>query len=315
MKEKAPVTSCFGERETMKTDEIVLLAKTDGSPVFRMYHSGAQPGHRPYREHHHTECEISAILSGACQWQIRHQPVLCGPGDVLIFGSDEEHYITDIADGEKLQILNLQFEPRFIWSPGSDMFDARYLSIFLKHQADFQNRLDARSAIAQKSVELMQQLRQECHSRQPEYELIVKATLMQLLGYLGRHHTALLEQPAPGPTAHLRELEEALNYMDAHLTEDLTLEQIARAAGLSRSYFSAVFRQLNGVTVWDYITRKRIELAMDYLRQGKLPITQIALLCGFNTMANFNRSFKMVAHCTPSQFRRQLESEDATANQ
>lgn len=95
--------------------------------------------------------------------------------------------------------------------------------------------------------------------------------------------------------------------MDAHLTEDLTLEDIAQAAGLSRSYFSAIFRQLNGVTVWDYITRKRIELAMEYLRHGNLPITQIASMCGFNTIANFNRSFKLVTHCTPSQFRKQIE--------
>lgn len=291
----------------MKTDEIVLLAKTDGRPIFRMYHSMAQPGHRTYREHHHTECEISLILSGFCQWRIRHRPVRCGPGDVLIFGSDEEHYITDIDMGTELRILNLQFEPRFIWSPGSDLFDARYLSIFLKHQADFQNRLDAQWAIAQQSANLMQQLWQECQNKEPEYALIVKAKLMQLLGYLGRYHSALLEQPAPRAVAHLQELEVALNYMDTHLTEDLTLEAIAQAAGLSRSYFSAVFRQLNGVTVWDYITRKRIELAMEYLRQGNFPITRIAALCGFNTMANFNRSFKLVAHCTPSQFRKQIE--------
>lgn len=291
----------------MKTDEIILNSGTDGRPIFRMYYSSAQPGHRTYREHHHTECEISLIQSGTCQWWIRRRPVRSGAGDVLIFGSDEEHYITDIDSVEELRILNLQFEPRFIWSPGSDLFDARYLSIFLKHQADFQNRLAAQSPIAQQCALLMQQLWQECQGKEAEYALIVKATLMQLLGYLGRHHSALLEQPAPRSVTHLRELEEALNYMDAHLTEDLTLNDIAQAAGLSRSYFSAVFRELNGVTVWDYITRKRIELAMDYLRQGELSIAQIAMDCGFNTLANFNRSFKLVAHCTPSQFRKQIE--------
>lgn len=291
----------------MKTDEIILFSKTDGLPLFRMYHSGAQPGHRTYREHHHTECEISVILSGSCHWQIRHQPVPCRAGDVLLFGSDEEHYITDIDNGPDLKILNLQFEPRFIWAPGSDLFDARYLSIFLNHPADFPNRLDASTDIARQSADLMQQIRRECRQKAPEYELIVKAKLMQLLGYLGRYHAPLLEQPAPSARAHLRELETALNYMDAHLTEELTLAQIARAAGLSRSYFSAVFREFNGVTVWDYITRKRIALAMDYLHRSTLPVTQIALLCGFNTMANFNRSFKLVAHCTPSQFRKQWE--------
>ena len=75
---------------------------------------------------------------------------------------------------------------------------------------------------------------------------------------------------------------------------------------MSRSYFSAVFKKLNGLTVWDYITNKRIQLAVDHIRQGTHSITEIALLCGYNTMANFNRSFKMVTHCTPSQFRKNL---------
>lgn len=291
----------------MKTDEIILSSQIDNRPIFRMYYSSAQPGHRTYREHHHTECEISVILEGSCHWQIRRKPVQCTKGDVLLFGSDEEHYITDIAPGTELKILNLQFEPRFIWTPGNDLFDARYLGIFLKHQENFQNRLASETIIAAQSAELIQQIHHECIEKAPEYELIVKATLMQLLGYLGRHHTDLLERPAPRATAHLRELEYALNYIDSHLTEELTLENIAKAAGLSRTYFSAVFREFNGVTVWDYITRKRIEMAMRYLQQTTLPITHISLACGFNTIANFNRSFKLVAHCTPSQFRKQRE--------
>lgn len=307
MRQNRLCTKGFGGGAAMKTDEIILNSRTDGRPIFRMYYSSAQPGHRTYREHHHTECEISVILEGACHWRVRHQGVRCSRGDVLLFGSDEEHYITDIEAGAELKILNLQFEPRFIWAPGSDLFDSRYLSIFLNHQADFQNRLAASTDIARQSADLMQQIRWECLEREAEYALIVKAKLMQLLGYLGRYHSALLEGPAPKSRAHLHELERALNYMDAHLTEELTLRDIAQAAGLSRSYFSAVFRELNGVTVWDYITRKRIELAMDRLRQRELSITQIAMGCGFNTMANFNRSFKLVAHCTPSEFRRQLK--------
>lgn len=290
----------------MKSDEIVLKHRQDNRVLFRMYVSTAEPGQREYREHHHTECEISAILSGACQWQIRHSPVLTGAGDVLIFGSDEEHYITAVSPEEPFRILNIQFEPRFIWAPGNDLFDSRYLGIFLNHGPDFENRLDAGSEAAQQVSRLMKQIQQECVAGKPEYELIVKAELLLILGQLGRRYTELLTQSPVRSDIHLQQLEEALNYIDRNLTEELTLEEIAQSAGMSRSYFSAVFKKLNGLSVWDYITSKRISLAIDYIRQGKHSITEIAMLCGYNTMANFNRSFKMVTHSTPSQFRKSL---------
>ena len=290
----------------MKSDEIVLKHHQDNRVLFRMYISTAEAGQRQYQVHHHTECEISAILSGGCQWQVRQSPVDSQAGDVLIFGSDEAHYITSVSHGEPLRILNIQFEPRFIWAPGNDLFDSRYLSIFLNHGPDFENLLPAFSEAAQQVSGLMKQIQGECLSGKPEYELIVKAQLLLILGHLGRRYSALMTHAPVRSDSHLQQLEEALNYIDRNLTAELTLEEIAHSAGMSRSYFSEVFKKMNGLSVWDYITSKRIALAVEYLRQGKHSITQIAMLCGYNTMANFNRSFKMVTHTTPSQFRKNL---------
>ena len=287
----------------MKTDELLLNSPFDGHTLLRMYYSIAPSGCRTYRAHHHTACEISVIMSGSCQWQIRNRSIWCTQGDVLIFGSDEDHYITEIATGTPFKVQNLQFEPRFIWSTGNSLFDSRYLHIFLNHQENFQNRLGADTKIAQQSVDLLEEIWTECLTQAPEYELIVKAKLMQLLGYLGRHHASLLNNATTRKNAHLQEVEAALNYIDTHLTEDLALDDIVRAVGLSKSYFSEVFRELNGITAWDYITRKRIELSMEYFQNSGLPITEIAILCGFNTLPNFNRSFKRISGITPRQFR------------
>lgn len=271
-----------------------------------MYYSTAEPGLRPYREHHHTECEISSIVEGSCLWRIADKTIDSTAGDVLVFGSDEDHYIISVSGQTPLKILNLQFEPRFIWSPGNDLFDSRYLGIFLNHGPEFENRLPYDTEAARQVSALMHQIRHECALSRPEYELIVKAELLLILGQLGRCHTHLLEKPSGQGDAHLQQLEDALNYIDRNLTGELTLEEIARSAGMSRSHLCAVFKKLNGLSVWDYITKKRIQLAVDYIRRGEHSITQIAMLCGYNTMANFNRSFKMVTHCTPSQYKKNL---------
>lgn len=292
----------------MKSDEIVLNNREDDQVLLRMYYSTAEPGLRPYREHHHTECEISAVVDGSCRWQIGGRMILAETGDVLIFGSDEEHYITAITSQQPLKILNIQFEPRFIWSPGNDLFDSRYLGIFLNHGPEFNNRIPGECDTARQVSALMKQMRQECLDSDAEYALIVKAQLLLILGYLGRQYAGLLHSPALHTGIHLRQLEDALDYIDRNLTSELTLEEIAHSAGMSRSYFSAVFKKMNGLSVWDYITKKRIQLAVDYIRRGKHSITEIAMLCGYNTMANFNRSFKMVTHCTPSQYRKDLKT-------
>ena len=288
----------------MKTDEIVLSA-ADGKPLLKMFYSTAEAGNRRYTEHHHTELELSAIVSGSCEWQVRRRPIQCSAGDIMLLGSDEEHYITTVRGDSPIKLMNLQFEPRFIWSPGSDLFDARYLGMFLNHGESFDNRLPGDEATARQAFCLMEEIMCECGSAKPEYELIAKAKLMLLLGILGRRYSHMLTSPLAGDyDRHLRQLDEAVSYINDRLTEELSLEEIARSAGMSRSYFSTVFRQLNGIPVWSYITNKRIELALKYLRDTDMSVTEIAGRCGFNSMANFNRSFRIVTQTTPRDYRR-----------
>ncbi len=73
---------------------------------------------------------------------------------------------------------------------------------------------------------------------------------------------------------------------------------------MSRTYFSSVFKTCSGMTVWEYILRKRIDLAIYWLVYSKESITDIAGYCGFNSSSNFNHAFKKVMQQTPSEFRR-----------
>lgn len=293
----------------MNSDEIFLPHEAGGRPLLKMYFSTAESGTRKYTEHHHTELEISQVLSGSCEWQIRRKPSLCSRGDIVLIGSDEEHYITTIGTDEALTLLNLHFEPQFIWAGGENFFDSRYLRIFLHHDGDFNNRISAEDETAQKISALMRQMYSECQQAREGYALIVKAELLLILALLGRKYADIIGAAAPSSAAHLKQLDEALNYVNANLTAELTLEDIARHAGMSRSYFSTVFKTLNGVSVWEYITSKRISLARKLIKEGGCSITEISGMCGFGSIANFNRSFKLICGCTPSEYRKSRAAE------
>lgn len=85
--------------------------------------------------------------------------------------------------------------------------------------------------------------------------------------------------------------------------QDLTLDQLAGAAGLSRFYFLRAFRREVGVTPHAYLTGRRIAAAK-LLLDGELPLSEVALACGFYDQSHFTRSFKGCTGVTPGQYRR-----------
>lgn len=100
------------------------------------------------------------------------------------------------------------------------------------------------------------------------------------------------------------ELQNCLDYMQAHFAEPLTLAEFAASAGLSESYFCHSFKKFTGYTPFAYLNRIRIVKSCELLQDSGKKITDIALLCGFNNISYFNRTFYKVMKMTPSAYRK-----------
>ncbi|MEC3766454.1 AraC family transcriptional regulator [Cupriavidus sp. SS-3] len=92
-------------------------------------------------------------------------------------------------------------------------------------------------------------------------------------------------------------------YIEAHLTHRITLEALARQAGLSPYYFTRVFKDATGLPPYRYVLHKRIEYACATLRRDELSIEDVALACGFGDNAQFTKQFKKICGVTPSAYR------------
>jgi len=95
----------------------------------------------------------------------------------------------------------------------------------------------------------------------------------------------------------------ALDYLNKNYMDDVTLDSLAAYAGFSRYTLSRMFRQHTGATFTQYLSQRRVQMAMELLSATRLPVTQVALQCGFNSIATFNRVFREVKGCTPTQYR------------
>ncbi len=97
----------------------------------------------------------------------------------------------------------------------------------------------------------------------------------------------------------------ARRLVDDFYMQDLTLDQLAATAGLSRFYFLRAFRREVGVTPHAYLTGRRIAAARALLG-GDQPLSEVALACGFYDQSHFTRAFKGATGVTPGQYRRGL---------
>jgi AraC family transcriptional regulator len=99
-------------------------------------------------------------------------------------------------------------------------------------------------------------------------------------------------------------LRRSMEYISEHLAEDISLDQIARQAGLSAFHFARGFRASTGVTPYQYLLDQRIDRAKLLLRHRDWPVQEIAQLTGFRSPVNFVRSFRQRVGVTPGAWRK-----------
>jgi AraC family transcriptional regulator len=101
-----------------------------------------------------------------------------------------------------------------------------------------------------------------------------------------------------------RRLRRVLDYMTAHLEDDVGLEELAGEACLSTFHFTRVFANTMGMPPHRYLARLRLERAKTLLSLRATPISQIALACCFSSQSNFTRAFVRATGLTPREYRR-----------
>ena len=94
------------------------------------------------------------------------------------------------------------------------------------------------------------------------------------------------------------------NYINDNYSQPITLDDAASLVHFSKYYFCKLFKEVTETTFIDYLNSVRIEKAQKELINSKNSMTQISLEVGFNSVDSFNKAFKQVCHCTPTEFRK-----------
>lgn len=270
----------------------------------KLFERNPPAGPRPYYPHRHIELEISLIKSGSGKYKTAQKEYSIQAGDVFFFRSNEIHWITDIYPEEDMHLLNLHFEPHILWS-SNNFPHSNALLKFINKAQKISNRLDRENPHTEEVRNLILDIEKEFKGEAEEYPLMIKMDLATIFVKLIRHFYSDIpdDELLQINSNNLKAIDASIDYIQEHLTEPIKLEELANVANMSKTYYTTTFKKLNGITPWEHIISKRIDLAISYLHNDSQTMLELALKCGFNSTANFNRAFKKHTGRTPSEYK------------
>lgn len=256
--------------------------------------------------HWHSYCEITLVQKGRGRYFVNGNEFDMEPGDLIIFNNAEPHGW--IGAQENMYLLVMAFQPEFI----ADKLDTSgndYLRPFAERGSNFQNRIGHEDTQADKIRGIMQEIREEDEAKEEGYRQMIRADMLRILTLLIRHYqdetksTELLKEKSLA----MHRLSDAFHYIESRYKEKLSLDDVAASCHMSTNYFSTYFRKAANMNFSEYVARLRIREARRLLRTTDMPVTGIAMECGFQNLSSFYRAYHKFFDRSPKEERHQSE--------
>ncbi len=213
-------------------------------------------------------------------------------GDILITPANMPLFVRWEGDENCLQIrLTTQFMDRVARETLEQNSDR------LELLPQFQIRNPQIEAIAM-------MLLTEFHQGHSGSRLYIDSLTHVLAVNLLRHHTGTKPQlPIYEGGLPQLQLRQVLDYIDAHLDQEIKLVDLSQLLNMSPFHFSRLFKQSIGKSPYQYLLQQRVERAKQLLKQTDRLIIDIALECGFNSHSHLSKQFRQLTGMTPKTYR------------
>lgn len=248
------------------------------------------------QHHWHREIEIIRVLEGTLSIVLNNKEMEIATDDIVFVNSDIVHgamphncvYECVVFDPESV-LLNSDIGKRF----ASGIVDHN-LFIFHRIKSDRANIFSAVNKMFDAFL-----------SDNKYYQLSVIGSIYEIFGIICSEllYTDNSEYSSFLKDKNIIKLKRAIEYMRTNYSSTISLEAIADAVDVSPKYFCVFFKQLTGMTAFEYLNNYRVEKASKALISTDIPITEIAYSCGFNDLSYFIKTFKKCKGTTPKAFR------------
>ncbi len=251
----------------------------------------------PVALHHHDFYEVYFFLGGSVDYLVEGQTYRLQPGDLLLISPLELHQPIIHPDRDPYERIVLWISPEFLhqYSAANSSL-VRCFDISRPGHTNLLHLNPEQQALIQGT--LNQLLRQTGRTAYAQ-ELLCHALLLQFAVQLNQLVSGEDAQPQTDKRGTLTD--RVIAYIGDHYSEPLSLDSLAEHFFVSKYHLSHEFARVMGVSVYRYITLKRLLIAKQMLSAGLRPTT-VYEACGFRDYANFYRAFKAEYGSSPAQF-------------
>ncbi len=237
--------------------------------------------------HMHNYYEIEIVLSGRCKQNLNGEIYNITEGSVYFLSPVDFHKLYDVE--ETVKVTNIAFENYFGSSVVLQDLTNRSHNIITQLN-------DTEKSLIEKIISLLV-VSTATNDKYSEKDIrnILESLLIYLLRKVNESNESL-------PSIENSPIQNGVKYIFAHYRENPSLSDVARISGYNESYFGKKFKELTGKTYIEFLNSLKVNYAKILLLTGKSTVIEIASDCGFSSMSNFNRVFKLAVGMSPSEF-------------
>jgi AraC-like DNA-binding protein len=254
-----------------------------------------------YHMHWHEEIEVIRVQSGRGIVFIDGKRLEVSAGDILIVNPYLLHSLSRL-ENESMTAESVVFDLRMLESTLADACTVKYLAPLINRTHLCQRIIRTSDPNYGVFNDNMTTLLMSCNDKQEGYELAVKANLMWLFYHL-YNKGMVRRKTVEDEEKYSQVLKTALDYIQKHASESLTVGDIAAACGYSEAYMMKLFKRMTGSTCVEYINSYRLKECAEMLLSTNDKILDIAYSFGFNNISYFNLQFKRAYGMTPKEYR------------
>ncbi len=259
---------------------------------FRLFHLKDDKG-AVMEFHYHEFCKVVMLISGRGEYTVEDQHYLLKAGDILLIGSNQVHR-PEFVRGAEYERIILYISPEFLQKQSTkecnleEIFDGTDGHVLRLEERKYKR-------LFERALELKEELKENSYGS----TVMAGSMLLQLLVKLGRNKAKGRMQMAERPVVSDERIEKILQYLEAHLAENITMEQLSERFFISKYHMMRLFKKETGQSVYDYLTERRLFLARDLIRQG-VSATESCFMAGFGSYSSFTRAYGKRFGATPT---------------
>ncbi len=256
---------------------------------------------RSYQAHWHSYGEIVLVGPGDTNvFMVNQHTYDLAEGDFLLIWPMEMHAI---VDADRKESLIIQFSNGFM----NSLFDLQRIMHFYRNLHVL--CIHSHPQLVSRLRTIADRMKEIFLSSGTDRELRCCMLLMEFMLTLDEHREELVPEIRRGDSGSytdsvMRRMIMVTDYIRNNLTaDDLSQGAMAEMAGISKDYFSRIFRSITGINYSKWLNMIRLEKATELLADRKMSLTEIAMHSGFQSISSFNRVFHAEKGISPGEYR------------